>query len=228
MPRCQRRSIFFVEVRCPGKQFRPIPTAQPLRASRRACLPASASTPSVISTVAPISLQRCKPFLNSPRDFGKVVVHGHTVEAGPAVRPNRIGIDTGACWTGCITCVVLEGLPQHHPRLIDAISPRRLPGAAPFAFRPPVAGFPPMRESREGVRRSTGRGLCTERPFALRARSFSGSARCSIRWLPGACRHVPRDSEAHVAPRKSGIGVYWCLDRFEITISAASRLSVTC
>jgi serine/threonine protein phosphatase 1 len=35
-------------------------------------------------------------------------VHGHTVEAEPTVRNNRIGIDTGACWTGCLTCVVLE------------------------------------------------------------------------------------------------------------------------
>lgn len=49
-----------------------------------------------------------EPFLSSPRDFGKVVVHGHTVEPEPTVRPNRIGIDTGACWTGCLTCVVLE------------------------------------------------------------------------------------------------------------------------
>jgi hypothetical protein len=24
------------------------------------------------------------------------------------VRVNRIGIDTGACWTGCLTCLVLE------------------------------------------------------------------------------------------------------------------------
>jgi hypothetical protein len=24
------------------------------------------------------------------------------------VRNNRIGIDTGACWTGCLTCLVLE------------------------------------------------------------------------------------------------------------------------
>jgi len=49
-----------------------------------------------------------EPFLSSRRDFGKVVVHGHTVEAEPAVRGNRIGIDTGACWTGCLTCLVLE------------------------------------------------------------------------------------------------------------------------
>ena len=49
-----------------------------------------------------------EPFLSSRRDLGKVVVHGHTVEAEPAVRHNRIGIDTGACWTGCLTCLVLE------------------------------------------------------------------------------------------------------------------------
>ena len=24
------------------------------------------------------------------------------------MRANRIGIDTGACWTGCLTCLVLE------------------------------------------------------------------------------------------------------------------------
>jgi serine/threonine protein phosphatase 1 len=49
-----------------------------------------------------------EPFLSSRRDLGKVVVHGHTVEAEPAVRANRIGIDTGACWTGRLTCLVLE------------------------------------------------------------------------------------------------------------------------
>jgi len=49
-----------------------------------------------------------EPFLSWRRDFGKVVVHGHTVGAEPIVRSNRIGIDTGACWTGCLTCLVLE------------------------------------------------------------------------------------------------------------------------
>ncbi len=49
-----------------------------------------------------------EPFLSSRRDLGKVVVHGHTVEAEPSVRANRIGIDTGACWTGRLTCLVLE------------------------------------------------------------------------------------------------------------------------
>lgn len=49
-----------------------------------------------------------EPFLSTRRDLGRVVVHGHTVEAEPTVRSNRIGIDTGACWTGCLTCLVLE------------------------------------------------------------------------------------------------------------------------
>jgi serine/threonine protein phosphatase 1 len=49
-----------------------------------------------------------EPFLSWKQDFGKVVVHGHTVEPEPVVRRNRIGIDTGACWTGCLTSLVLE------------------------------------------------------------------------------------------------------------------------
>jgi serine/threonine protein phosphatase 1 len=47
-------------------------------------------------------------FLNSTRNFGKIVVHGHTPVERPEVLPNRIGIDTGAFATGCLTCVVLE------------------------------------------------------------------------------------------------------------------------
>jgi serine/threonine protein phosphatase 1 len=49
-----------------------------------------------------------EPFLSSRRDLGRVIVHGHTVESEPIVRANRIGIDTGACWTGSLTCLVLE------------------------------------------------------------------------------------------------------------------------
>jgi len=48
-------------------------------------------------------------FLNSEGDFGKIVVHGHSIEEEPVVRPNRIGIDTGAYATGKLTCLVLEG-----------------------------------------------------------------------------------------------------------------------
>jgi serine/threonine protein phosphatase 1 len=48
-------------------------------------------------------------FLDSPADFGKVVVHGHTPVVEPQVLPNRINVDTGAFATGRLTCVVLEG-----------------------------------------------------------------------------------------------------------------------
>lgn len=49
------------------------------------------------------------PFLNSGVDFGKIVVHGHTITARPEVRSNRIGIDTGAYASGRLTCLVLDG-----------------------------------------------------------------------------------------------------------------------
>jgi serine/threonine protein phosphatase 1 len=48
-------------------------------------------------------------FLYADFDFGKVVVHGHTVTHEPEVTPTRIGIDTGAFATGRLTCLVLEG-----------------------------------------------------------------------------------------------------------------------
>ena len=50
-----------------------------------------------------------EPFLSSTADHGKVVVHGHTPVDAPEVRANRIGIDTGACYGGRLTALVLEG-----------------------------------------------------------------------------------------------------------------------
>jgi serine/threonine protein phosphatase 1 len=49
-----------------------------------------------------------EPFLSCKEKFGPVVVHGHTPRHEPEVRPNRIGIDTGAVMGGVLTCVVLE------------------------------------------------------------------------------------------------------------------------
>ncbi len=49
-------------------------------------------------------------FLNSDEDFGKVIVHGHTPGDRPVCRANRIGIDTGAYATNCLTAVVLDGV----------------------------------------------------------------------------------------------------------------------
>lgn len=51
-------------------------------------------------------------FLFSAEDFGKVVVHGHTITSEPEFRSNRIGIDTGAFASGKLTALVLEGETQ--------------------------------------------------------------------------------------------------------------------
>jgi serine/threonine protein phosphatase 1 len=49
------------------------------------------------------------PFLKSDTDFGKVVIHGHTIVERPEIRSNRIGIDTGAFRSGRLTAIVLQG-----------------------------------------------------------------------------------------------------------------------
>ncbi len=48
-------------------------------------------------------------FLRSTRDHGKIIVHGHTIVPEPEILPNRIGIDTGAWYTGRLTSLALEG-----------------------------------------------------------------------------------------------------------------------
>lgn len=50
-----------------------------------------------------------RPFLDSRRYHGKMVVHGHTPVAVPELLANRINIDTGAYATGNLTCLILEG-----------------------------------------------------------------------------------------------------------------------
>jgi len=47
-------------------------------------------------------------FLLDPTDHGAVVVHGHTPVNEVDVQPNRIGIDTGAVFSGTLTCLVLQ------------------------------------------------------------------------------------------------------------------------
>ncbi len=48
-------------------------------------------------------------FLYSEADHGHVVVHGHTPRDAVEIRPNRIGIDTGAVYGGKLTALVLDG-----------------------------------------------------------------------------------------------------------------------
>lgn len=48
-------------------------------------------------------------FLDDQSDHGKCIVHGHTITDDIEVRTNRIGIDTGAYFSGKLSCVVLDG-----------------------------------------------------------------------------------------------------------------------
>ena len=57
-----------------------------------------------------------EPFLQYTRQHSHVVVHGHTIYDQPAMLANRIGIDTGAFQSGCLTALVLEGTGR---RLIE-------------------------------------------------------------------------------------------------------------
>ena len=58
-----------------------------------------------------------EPFLSSKEKHPFVVVHGHTPVSAPAVRKNRIGIDTGAVMGGKLTCLVLE---SNHMRFLTS------------------------------------------------------------------------------------------------------------
>lgn len=53
-----------------------------------------------------------REFLSSAQDHGKIIVHGHSIKSSPDVRPNRIGIDTGAYASGHLTCLVLQDAGQ--------------------------------------------------------------------------------------------------------------------
>lgn len=48
-------------------------------------------------------------FLRCRDPFGKLVIHGHTITPTVDIQPNRIGIDTGAFESNCLTAIGLEG-----------------------------------------------------------------------------------------------------------------------
>ncbi len=51
-------------------------------------------------------------FIDSPRNFGKIVVFGHTPVSfdRPFIEHNKIGVDTGAIYGGKLTCVELTDM----------------------------------------------------------------------------------------------------------------------
>jgi serine/threonine protein phosphatase 1 len=50
-----------------------------------------------------------EPFLNSRKDFGAMIIHGHTPGTEPEVRANRINLDTACFATGRLTAAVIDG-----------------------------------------------------------------------------------------------------------------------
>ncbi len=59
-------------------------------------------------------------FLRHEGDFGKVVVHGHTIFPDIMDCGNRIGIDTGAFRSGILTALVLEGDQRRAIKAIES------------------------------------------------------------------------------------------------------------
>ena len=55
-----------------------------------------------------------EPFLSHGDPHERVVVHGHTITEAPEDTGNRIGVDTGAYSSGCLTALVLEGTQRRY------------------------------------------------------------------------------------------------------------------
>ncbi|HBB17667.1 MAG: metallophosphatase [Syntrophus sp. RIFOXYC2_FULL_54_9] len=52
-------------------------------------------------------------FIDARWDFGKIIVFGHTPFNKPLIEKNKIGIDTGAVYGGCLTCIELPSRKIH-------------------------------------------------------------------------------------------------------------------
>ena len=61
-----------------------------------------------------------REFIDYKAPHQYIVVHGHTPTPAAEILPNRIGLDTGAYYSGVLTCLVLEGGTQ---RLLQTASP---------------------------------------------------------------------------------------------------------
>jgi serine/threonine protein phosphatase 1 len=77
-----------------------------------------------------------EPFLSSDRNFGRLIVHGHTpLETGvPELRPNRLNLDTGAVFGRPLTAAVFaEHRTEPIAFLNDVNGPIYLDGKAESA-----------------------------------------------------------------------------------------------
>lgn len=72
-----------------------------------------------------------EPFLSSDKDFGALVVHGHTItdEPVPEMKGHRLNLDTGAFKTGVLSCAIFTFREDQKVDLTFAQA--RKDGAAP-------------------------------------------------------------------------------------------------
>lgn len=94
-----------------------------------------------------------EPFLSSEADHGVIVVHGHSAEpAGVQLRPNRIGVDTGAWTTGDLSAVGLEGDQRWSLTARGAPGPKRVARTLRPVLPLPGEGRPlPTASARRGA-----------------------------------------------------------------------------
>ena len=52
--------------------------------------------------------QRKRKFLASTKTFEKIIVHGHTPQPKIENLANRINLDTGAFYTGILSCLIID------------------------------------------------------------------------------------------------------------------------
>lgn len=97
-----------------------------------------------------------RPFLDSPAEFERVVVHGHTPTDAVHADRRRIGIDTKAYESGVLTALRLEGRER---MLLESR------GAASRSRRSGGTGLPPV-EPVEVTLRNERLGLALEREIA--------------------------------------------------------------
>ena len=64
-----------------------------------------------------------EPFLDDERDYGRLIVHGHTplLTAAPELRRNRLNLDTGAVFGGPLTAAVFDDTQTEPLAFLQAV-----------------------------------------------------------------------------------------------------------
>jgi serine/threonine protein phosphatase 1 len=70
-----------------------------------------------------------EPFLSDPRDYGRLIVHGHTpIEtAAPDLRANRLNLDTAAVYGGMLTAAAFDDTQREPVAYLQASSLKPMP-----------------------------------------------------------------------------------------------------